>query len=492
MASPLNREDVRFASRDFPARILVVEDALTTREMLSHFLVSRGYRVRVVSPDEAVRCLRTDRPDAVILNLVGSSGVEVMETFRSLDESIPLLVVADAEPFPAGDRVGPPDATLIVRPFEEREVEQALTQSLGPRMRPDIVPARRTVSNSPAIAAPSIASLLGQSQSMQEVRQLIARVADTDVTVLLHGESGTGKEVTARALRQSSLRRDKPFVKVNCAALPADLLESELFGHDKGAFTGALQAKPGKFELADHGTIFLDEIGEMSPVLQAKLLQVLQDGEFSRLGSATDVRVDVRTIAATNRDLKRAVAEGQFREDLYFRLNVLNIRLPPLREHKEDIPLLTEHFMRQQSERLRNRAPVRLSEETKELFLEYDWPGNVRELENMVKRMMVLGTEAPIRAELREACATARRPPALEQVRTGEPPGELPAHEDEPPAPTSLKEIGRLAAREAERVAILDMLERTRWNRKEAAEILGISYKALLYKIKENHLDDPH
>jgi two-component system response regulator AtoC len=486
MALPLNRDEVRFASRDFPARILVVEDALTTREMLSHFLVSRGYRVRVVSSDEAVRCLRTDRPDAVILNLVGSSGVEVMETFRSLDESIPLLVVADAEPFPAGDRVGPPDATLIVRPFEERELEQALTQSLGPRTRPDIVPARRTVAT-----VPPITSLLGQSRSMQEVRQLIARVADTDVTILLHGESGTGKEVTARALRHASLRRDKPFVKVNCAALPNDLLESELFGYEKGAFTGALQSKPGKFELADHGTIFLDEIGEMTHILQAKLLQVLQDGEFSRLGSAADVRVDVRIIAATNRDLKRAVAEGQFREDLYFRLNVLNIRMPPLREHKEDIPQLTEHFIRQQAERLRNRAAVRMSEDTKELFLEYDWPGNVRELENLVKRMMVLGTDAPIRTELRESCSEARRPPAVEAARTAAPPGE-PEHEDEATPPTSLKEIGRLAAREAERVAILDMLERTRWNRKEAAEILGISYKALLYKIKENHLDDPH
>ncbi len=489
MASRLTRDEVRFASRDFPARILVVEDALTTREMLSHFLVSRGYRVRVVSSDEAVRCLRTDRPDAVILNLVGSSGLEVMETFRSLDESLPLLVVADAEPDPAGARLGSAEATLIVRPFEERVLEDALTQSLGPRTRPDILPARRTVNTVPALTA-----LLGHSRSMQEVRQLVAHVADTDVTVLIHGESGTGKEVTARAIRQASLRRDKALVKVNCAALPADLLESELFGYDKGAFTGALQAKPGKFELADHGTIFLDEIGEMSQVLQAKLLQVLQDGEFSRLGGAADVRVDVRILAATNKNLKRAVADGQFREDLYFRLNVINIRLPPLREHKEDIPFLIEHFMRQQVERLRNRSPVRLSEDTKELLLEYDWPGNVRELENLVKRMMVLGSEAPVRTELREACATPLRVAVAARPEPDTPaPVEIAAAAAHDAAsPTSLKEIGRVAAREAERVAILDMLERTRWNRKEAAEILGISYKALLYKIKENHLDDPH
>ena len=191
--------------------------------------------------------------------------------------------------------------------------------------------------------------LFRHSERMAEVRDIIDRVADTDVTVLIRGESGTGKELVARALSASSLRRDKPFVKVNCAALPADLLESELFGFERGAFTGALQQKPGKFEFANHGTLFLDEIGDMSPALQAKLLRVLQDGEFSRLGGTHDLHVDVRIVAATNCDLERAVAEGQFREDLFFRLNVVSIHLPPLRDRREEIPLLTDHFLKKYS-----------------------------------------------------------------------------------------------------------------------------------------------
>jgi transcriptional regulator with GAF, ATPase, and Fis domain len=342
------------------------------------------------------------------------------------------------------------------------------------------MPARRSE------ASHAAAALLGESPRIAEIRRLIERVAGSDVTVLICGESGTGKEVTARALRQGSRRRDRAFVKVNCAALPGDLLESELFGYEKGAFTGAMQAKPGRFELADRGTIFLDEIGEMSPLLQAKLLQVLQDGEFSRLGSATDVRIDARVIAATNRDLRRAVAEGRFREDLYFRLNVVRITLPPLRDHKDDIPLLTDHVLQQQAHLHTGHGSPRLSAETRRLFMEYDWPGNVRELENLIKRLLVLGSDAPVQRELREAIDEAAGVPAPPPTRATS----VARDEGGRPAASSLKDIGRSAAREAERAAILAILERTRWNRKEAATLLGISYKALLYKIKESHLDD--
>ena len=278
---------------------------------------------------------------------------------------------------------------------------------------------------------------------------------------------------------------------MNCAALPGELLESELFGYEKGAFTGALQAKPGRFELADRGTIFLDEIGEMSSLLQAKLLQVLQDGEFSRLGGATDVRVDARVIAATNRDLRRAVAEGAFREDLYFRLNVVRIALPALRDHKDDIPLLTEHVLQEHGHLYTGHGVPRLSGETRQLFMDYSWPGNVRELENLIKRILVLGSELSVQRELREALAETAGLPQSSTSPT--PVHALNAREADtasPPPLTSLKDIGRSAAREAERAAILAVLERTRWNRKEAATLLGISYKALLYKIKENHLDD--
>ena len=368
----------------------------------------------------------------------------------------------------------------------------------------------------PRPTAPSrrvTAELLGTSDQMQEVRELIGRVADTDVTVLIRGESGTGKELVARAVHAASPRRERTFVKVNCAALPAELLESELFGFERGAFTGAIQHKPGKFEFANHGTMFLDEISEMGAPLQSKLLQVLQDGEFARLGGRQDVRVDVRVVAATNRDLELAVADGQFREDLYFRLNVVCITLPPLRQRRDEVPGLTQHFLEQYSAHYNKPAPA-LATDTLRLFAEYDWPGNVRELENLVKRMVILGTDAPIRREVADAIAgrtLAHGPiPAIATAaeaaraavgtagttappRSGDATGRPPAAAADATVPRpltgSLKDIARSAAREAERELIYRTLQQTRWNRREAAEILGISYKALLYKIKEAELD---
>jgi two-component system response regulator AtoC len=348
-------------------------------------------------------------------------------------------------------------------------------------------------------AARSRAELLGSSDSMREVRDLIGRVADTDVTVLVRGESGTGKELVARAIHAASTRRDRAFVKVNCAALPSELLESELFGFERGAFTGAIQHKPGKFEFANQGTMFLDEISEMHAALQSKLLQVLQDGEFARLGGRHDVHVDVRVLAATNRDLEVAVADGQFREDLYFRLNVVCITLPPLRQRRDEIPALTRHFLDEYAEHY-NKPRLELANDTLRLFGEYDWPGNVRELENLAKRAVILGSDESIRRELADAIAGRRRQPGpIPALQTAAPDASpTPATPVNAPAaavlaPTlpkgSLKEIARHAARGAERELILRTLQQTRWNRREAAEILGISYKALLYKIKEAEPD---
>src|SRR5918993_1662962 len=366
---------------------------------------------------------------------------------------------------------------------------------------PDAAP-RRSAHGSRTVGA-----LLGRNEKMREVRDLIDRVADTDVTVLIRGESGTGKELVARALAVSSLRRDKPFVKVNCAAIPGELLESELFGFERGAFTGAIQHKPGKFEFANHGTMFLDEISEMAPALQSKLLQVLQDGQFARLGGRQDVNVDVRVVAATNRDLENAVANGQFREDLFFRLNVVCITLPPLRQRRDEITALTHMFIERYAEHY-NRPRIELSANTRQLFDVYDWPGNVRELENLIKRAVVLGSDESLRRDLTDGIAARDRrmsPIPLLQTRPDAaaqapvqsaaaavgvavaPPAVAPA-----PAPAvsgSLKDIARHAAREAERELIFRTLQHTRWNRREAAEILGISYKALLYKIKEAELD---
>ena len=332
--------------------------------------------------------------------------------------------------------------------------------------------------------------LFEKSPRMKAIKQMIEQVADTDVTVLIWGESGVGKELVARAIHDSSVRRAGACIKVNCAALPPALLESELFGYERGAFTGAHRKKPGKFELADGGTMFLDEIGEMPLSLQAKLLQVLQDHEFSRLGSDRDIKVDVRVVASTNKDLEKAVAQRTFREDLYYRLNVVNILVPPLRDRPEEIPPLAEHFC-QKYTRQYNREPVRLSPEILERFLAHSWPGNVRELENFVKRIIVLGSEELVMLELvaREAgltmvgrVAATRAPPApvLDPPRVLAVPRSALAWVPG----IGLKEVGRHAAREAERDVIQQVLEEVRWNRMEAARRLKISYKALLYKIR--------
>jgi two-component system, NtrC family, response regulator AtoC len=311
------------------------------------------------------------------------------------------------------------------------------------------------------------------SPRMEAIRELVGKVAPTNTTVLLRGESGVGKEIVARALHKASPRAGKQFLKVNCAALPSELLESELFGHEKGAFTGAYRLKPGKFEAADGGTLLLDEIGEMPLRLQAKLLHVLQDGEFSRVGGEKIIDTDVRLIASTNRDLEAAMRAHQFREDLYYRLNVIEIRVPPLRERREEIPVLIEHFKRKFN--LQYGRSVAIPPDTVRVFTEYQWQGNIRELENAVKRIIVLGSARPVHQEV--LMNFSRGP------RTAAPaaPGLAPTVNVD--QVVSLKDIARQAAREAERVAIKEVLDRVHWNRAKAARLLQISYKALLYKI---------
>jgi two-component system response regulator AtoC len=327
--------------------------------------------------------------------------------------------------------------------------------------------------------------LLGLSPKMKEIMMIINQVAPTNIKVLIRGESGTGKELVARTLYARSLRKDKPFIKVLCAALPEGLLESELFGYEKGAFTGALRRKPGKFEFANHGTIFLDEIGEISPGLQAKLLQVLQDGEFSRVGGETDVKVDTRVLAATNKNLEKAVADGTFREDLFYRINVVSVFLPPLRERKEEIPYLVEYFLEKFNHQYNKHYP-RLSENTLHRFLQYEWPGNVRELENIVKRIVVLDNEdivfdkALAKEETGAHAPSALPTPASSSTASASP----------PVSSYSLKSVGKEAASQAERDLIRNILYQTHWNRKRAAELLQISYKALLYKIKKYDLNN--
>jgi two-component system, NtrC family, response regulator AtoC len=314
--------------------------------------------------------------------------------------------------------------------------------------------------------------IFGRSEKMKEVHKVIDQVANTDITVLVRGESGTGKELVAREICARSSRRNKPFIKVNCAAIPSELLESELFGFEKGSFTGAISRKPGKFEFANNGTIFLDEISEMHPSLQAKLLHVLQDNEFSRLGGDEGVSVDVRVITVTNRHIEKELQNGNFREDLYYRINVVSIHLPPLRERRQDIPELCEYFLQKYS-LVFDKEPLPLSSTTMNFFLSYEWPGNVRELENVVKKIVVLENQE-----------SALRDLGMSQVFAPD----KTTSESSVTARISLKRVGKLAAQEAEKQVILGTLLETRWNRKKAAQLLDISYKALLYKIKQSGL----
>jgi two-component system response regulator AtoC len=310
---------------------------------------------------------------------------------------------------------------------------------------------------------------LWQSPAMRGVTDIIRDAATVDITVLITGETGTGKDVVARAIHALSSRRMATLVTVNCAAVPHDLLESELFGHERGAFTGAHQLKIGKFEAAHRGTIFLDEIGDLHPDLQGKLLHVLQNGQFSRVGGKSSLKADVRVIAATNQNLERAVAEGRFRKDLYYRLNVVHIAVPPLRQRPEEIPLLIEYFVERYSN-LFHRDPFAVPADVVTALSKYHFPGNVRELENVVKRMIVLGN--PSLATLQVDVGVAARNGS---VRV-------------PSAPVSLKEVGRKAAIAAQREVIARVLEQSGWSRVRTAKALRISYRALLYKMKETGL----
>ena len=323
--------------------------------------------------------------------------------------------------------------------------------------------------------------LIGESQPIKKTKELIRQVANSDLNVIVCGESGVGKELVAQALHLSSIRRDRPFIKVNCAAIPGELLESELFGYEKGAFTGADRSKQGKFEVAHKGTMLLDEIGDMPMFLQSKMLQVLQDLQFSRLGGKRDVKVDCWVMAATNQELEQAIREGRFREDLYYRLNIIRIFIPPLRERTDDVLPLINHFRKEFAENS-YEARFEFGGDVMQFLHNYAWPGNVRELKNVVGRLMLLGDWDTLKEELlgrdtRKISGRAREAIAEDL--------EAPGQKTFPP----LKEVKRKAVQEAESKLISAVLKETGWNRKRAAKILQISYKALLYKIKELDLD---
>ena len=480
-------------------RVLVVaDDAGTSRNLISH-LVHRGFDIsHATTGEEAVRMFRVYNPGLVLLDdsAGGMTALDALQRIKHVRPAVPVIILSgrhDPDIIFRASRLGADD--YLGKPVEVKELELRIDRILE-KQHP---PAEGTQIRDQVRRSSDFAMLFGTSPKMEEVKNTIEQVADTTATVLIRGESGTGKEVVARMIHAQSGRGDNPFVKVNCAAIPHELLESELFGYEPGAFTGANRQKLGKFDLANEGTIFLDEVSEMHPSLQAKLLHVLQDGEFSRLGGKRDISVDVRVLAATNKPLERAVEEGLFREDLFYRLNVISVHIPPLRERKEEILVFLSFFLRKYSE-VYGKQPAPFGEQAIACMMDYIWPGNIRELENLVKRYVIVGNEAQIIRELSTPRPVVRPSIAtgfelnvrnvrseVEKAPTKPLPAAIPitaARGDSTVDTPSLLEIGRRAALSAEREAIQRVLTQTHWNRRQAAKILKVSYKALLNKLK--------
>jgi DNA-binding NtrC family response regulator len=455
--------------------ILVVDDEPGVLRYMRTLLEVDSFRVETAASgrEALTRIEKEPVPDLVLLDLLMPEldGLETLSLLRRVRPNLKVVIlscVSDPRKVVEAGRQGATD--YLTKPFQKSQLDSLLKQHLSPEASAIDV----SLGHDEAVDLGDDLYFLAASPQMRRIRAQVEQVAAVNVPVLLLGESGTGKEIMARLIHKLSPRSRRTFLKVNCAALPAELLESELFGYEVGAFTGANKPKPGKFEICDKGTILLDEIGEMPVSMQAKLLHVLQDQQFSRLGSRSVLRVDVRILAATNINIPQALANKKLRQDLYYRLNTLSVTLPPLRERREEIPSMIRHFMARFAARYA-RTPVPLSPKLLEACLKHPWPGNLRELENFVKRFLILGDEKLAIAELEpqdEATplAAPATPPAAEK-------------------PGDLKSLVRNLKDEAEVQAIRHALEQTNWNRKKAAANLNISYKALLYKIRQFGLD---
>src|SRR5882762_10508569 len=456
------------------AKILLVDDEPAMLRYIRTLLEVDDYKVETASTGEEA-LLRVDKglePDLVLLDVLmpGIDGLETLEQLRQKRPGVKVVMLScvnDTKKVVQAMRLGAQD--YLTKPFQKAELDAVIDQCLGQG---------KAVVGGEVEEVGEDTFFIAASPAMRKIRSQAALVAHVDIPVLLLGESGTGKEVLARLIHKLSQRAHRTFLKVNCAAVPADLLESELFGYEAGAFTGATHPKPGKFELCNKGTILLDEIGEMPPLLQAKLLHVLQDQTFSRLGSRSVIKVDVRILAATNINIPEALATKRLREDLYYRLNAFTMSLPPLRERKEEVPILLKHFMSRMSERYA-RAPLPLSPAMMDACLKHPWPGNLRELSNFVKRYLVLGDEILAVAELQP------KPDGGSGARTDSAGRAAAASAEGGGGAGGLKSLARNAKDEAEAEAISRALEETNWNRKQAAVLLKISYKALLYKIRQ-------
>jgi two-component system response regulator AtoC len=459
-------------------KILIFENSSSTQTYLSEMLVLLGFQTRTVThKNNFLTAFQRQDPHLILLGCATSPAQ--IKTFATVvargKRRIPIVYLAEGTE-EVGTEIGLGSDELCCLPSDltaydlKRALDRMIEQSQEPKHQK------------------LDGTIIGQSPAIVEIKTNIARLSQSEVTILVTGESGTGKELVARAVHDLSPRAAKPFVKVNSAALPENLLESELFGYERGAFTGAWRNKPGKFVLADSGSLLLDEIGEIPLQLQPKLLQALEDNELFLLGSTANTRIDVRILASTNCDLQQNVREGRFRSDLFYRLNVVTIHIPPLRERPEDIPCLYRHFLKKHAV-LNGEYDSTISEKTHEQMCRYPWPGNVRELENMIKSISLLGGEEALFKRLNTENSESSVSNSVEHGNLSSFPTNQPDH----PTPNwCLKEVAREAARKAETATILDVLSYTQWNRRKAAKTMKISYKALLNKIKEYEIEEKY
>ncbi|MCL2723253.1 MAG: sigma-54 dependent transcriptional regulator [Polyangiaceae bacterium] len=453
-------------------QVLIVDDEPNLRKILAAQLSRDGYDVLLAEDGEqGLALMREHHIDLVVtdLKMPKVDGMTLLrEALREGPELPIVMITAHGTVDTAVEALKLGAFDYLTKPFDKDEVRQVVAKALKTRQL-----AEEDASSAPKDVPGARFGIIGQSPGLTDLYAVLERVADSPTTVLITGESGTGKELVARALHDHSSRRSKPFIKVNCAAIPKELIESELFGYERGAFTGAVSSKPGRFELANGGTLFLDEIGEIPVEMQVKLLRALQESEFERVGGIKTIRIDVRLVAATNRDLKKLIAQAAFREDLFYRLNVVSLRLPALRERASDIPLLTEHFLAKFNDRLKKHV-AGIEQEALDVLAAHTWPGNIRELENVMERA-VLFCDAPklrvrdLPVELRGVNSSMAPPPDSVNL----------------PADGGLKEHVKVAMNRLERELVSRALKQTNGNVTHAARLLKISRKGLQLKMKE-------
>ena len=457
-----------------PAKILVVDDEEGMRFFLSEALAKEGYRYRTAAEgQQAIKWLKKESFDLVILdyNMPNMNGLEVFRKMRQIDPDISaIMITAYGSKDLAYQAMNEGVFDYFNKPLDIGEMRVVIHRALErAQLKKEVRNLRSNLQEKYGVDR-----ILGVSRSIRQVIERIRRVAESDVSVLILGESGTGKEIAAQALHTHSSRRNEPLIKVNCAAVPHDLLEAEFFGYEKGAFTGAVKSRRGKFEQADGGTLFLDEIGDMPMSTQIKILRVLQEKEFERVGGEESIKIDIRLLTATNKNLERAVADGEFREDLYYRLNVVSIQLPPLRERKEDIPLLAEYFLTVYNEKFKkNIEPI--AKDAMSLLSNYSWPGNIRELENVIQRGIVLAYKNVLgKQDLMDVYPPLAEPGSAEMIGQG----------------NGLQDKVEAVVCAAEKRLILEALREENWKRQETADRLKISRKSLHNKMKKYGIGD--